>query len=61
MKVFSVKQRHHSEAVWTGGKKGKEANCGLHPLIHTRLKFALTQDVEKKKIRAEAPQWCSEV
>jgi hypothetical protein len=23
--------------------------CGFHPLIHSLLKFALAQDVEKKK------------
>jgi hypothetical protein len=26
-------------------QKGKEANCGLHPLIHTLLEFTLAQDM----------------
>ena len=34
------------------------ANCGLHPLIHTLLKFNLAQDIESIESRAEAPQ-CS--
>jgi len=24
----------------------RRANCGLHPLIHTRLEFNLAQDIE---------------
>ena len=29
-----------------GWLKGEGADWGLHPLIHTRLKFTLAQDVE---------------
>jgi len=27
-------------------QKGKEANCGLHPLIHTRPGFNLAQNMD---------------
>jgi hypothetical protein len=30
-------------------RSGSMENCRLHPLIHTLLKFALAQDLEKKK------------
>ena len=32
-----------------------DADCGLHPLIHTFLKFNLTQDIEKKKAEPKTP------
>ena len=32
-----------------------EANCRLHPLIHTFLESNLAQDMESKKSGAEAP------
>jgi hypothetical protein len=31
------------------------ANCGLHPLIHTLLKFTLAQNVEKKEAEPRTP------
>jgi hypothetical protein len=35
--------------------EGWEADCGLHPLIHTLLGFAQAQDVEKKKAEPVTP------
>ena len=31
----------------------------LHPLIHTSLRFAQAQDVEKKKAEPKTPHFCS--
>ena len=39
---------------WAGAKEG---NCGLHPLIHTLLKFDLAQDVEKKEAEPRTPHF----
>jgi hypothetical protein len=38
--------------------EGWGADCELHPLIHTSLKFTLAQDIESIKSGAAAPQ-CS--
>ena len=40
-------------------QKGKEANCGLHPLIHTLLEFSLAQDTENKKAEPRTPHFLS--
>jgi hypothetical protein len=36
-----------------------EANCGLHPLIHTFTARDLAQDVEKKKVEPKTPHFFS--
>ena len=36
-----------------------QAECGLHPLIHTFLKFNLAQDVEKKRAERKTPHFLS--
>jgi hypothetical protein len=36
-------KNHHFDLNWGGSKEGGE--CGLHPSIHTLLKFNLAQDV----------------
>ena len=42
----------------SGGQPGEVgANCGLHPLIHTLLKFDLAQDVEKKEAEPRTPHF----
>jgi hypothetical protein len=33
----------------TGWLKGEDADCELHPLIHTRLEFTLAQDIENRQ------------
>ena len=40
-----------------GGKGYFKWDCGLHPLIHTFLKFNLAQDVEKKKTEPKTPHF----
>jgi len=40
-------------------EKEKDANCGLHPLIHTPLGFAQAQDVGKKKVEPKTPHLLS--
>jgi hypothetical protein len=37
----------------------KGANCRLHPLIHTFVKFTLPQDFEKKKAEPKTPHFLS--
>jgi hypothetical protein len=34
-------------------------DCELHPLIHSLLKFTLSQDVEKKKAEPRTPHFLS--
>jgi hypothetical protein len=36
--------RDQNGLAWRESMEG--ANCGLHPLIHTLLKFTLAQDIE---------------
>jgi len=36
-----------------------QADCKLHPLIHTLLGFAQAQDVEKKKAEPKTPHFLS--
>jgi len=47
-----LKKGNHGESE-VGSMLEWVRNCGLHPLIHTFLKFNLAQDVEKKKSGAE--------
>mgnify|MGYP001824191682 CR=1 FL=1 len=51
-------KNHH--CLWLiGWRKMKGADCELHPLIHTFLKFNLAQDLEKKKAEPKTPHFLS--
>ena len=51
-----LKRGNHGEGEVGAWRLG--ANCRLHPLIHTLLKFNLAQDIESIESEAEATQ-CS--
>ena len=52
-----VKQKHKFESAWRVAKTGG-ANCGLHPLIHTFIKFNLAHNAvggQVNEVEKEAP------
>jgi hypothetical protein len=54
-RAFSCKYEKPPFWELTGWIKGEEADCGLHPLIHTRLKFNLAQDMVSCQRNKKSP------